>query len=556
MNALLKVSWVALIAAVVFGSACSGSSSGLDGGTDSGTVDSGLADAGGVDSGVADAGVPDSGIVDAGPVRDSGIPDAGPCGPLTTTLTRCAANPLFDSWRPGLDGGFGWTSADPTVMFDSDDGLWKMWFSSLFTLACDAEVTNSDLTHIDIMYAESADGLSWSVQPDPALTSHVNIGDWDYSTVETPTVIKVASNPPDRRYMLMYAGANSEKYPDGGFILPRIAGSFAPWQIGLAFSADGHHFTRLPAAQTPYASASLPGGNRDGLVFYAGYAFPTFPSVVYGSVADPEVVLIGDTYTLFFSSAGTDETGVVFQSGGEIAYGISTATSFDGISWTANAANPVIIGAGQPTVLPTDAGFTMYFSLDAPQDLATAQIPSLVFPTLGFYRGTSSDGVAWRTPGSRELAWDETVPYENLGMLNGPAVARVGTEVRLYYGSWTNSAVPAGSCAYVNPGALVPGVQVIGAWRASGSSSARESPAELKSNNAGVARRAVDLRSGHQSPRCRRCPRCSRGHRRRRCRRHRCARSRCGPSRRNRRCRPGRLRRLRRLRRPLRLRSR
>jgi hypothetical protein len=231
-------------------------------------------------------------------------------------------------------------------MFDSDDGLWKMWFSSLFTLACDAEVTDSDRTHIDIMYAESSDGLSWSVQPDPALTSHVNIGDWDYSTVETPTVIKVASNAADRRYMLLYAGANSEKYPDGGFILPRIAGSFAPWQLGLAFSADGHHFTRLPAAETPYVQTSLPFGNRDGLVFYAGYAFPTFPSVVYGSVADPEVVLIGDTYYLFFSSAGTDETGAVFQSGAEIAYGISTATSFDGISWTANAANPVIIGAG------------------------------------------------------------------------------------------------------------------------------------------------------------------------------------------------------------------
>jgi hypothetical protein len=50
-------------------------------------------------------------------------------------------------------------------------------------------------------------------------------------------------------------------------------------------------------------------------------------------------------------------------------------------------------------------------------------------------------------------------------MLNGPAVARVGTELRLYYASWTDGGVPAGSCAYVTPGAFVPGVQVVNVAR-------------------------------------------------------------------------------------------
>src|SRR5437879_4150348 len=85
----------------------------------------------------------------------------------------------------------------------------------------------------------------------------------------------------------------SSTSPDGGFALPRITGSFAPWQLGLAFSADGKHFTRLPAAQSPYAGRSLPFGNIEGLVLYVSDALPGFPQAVYGALADPELVQVG-----------------------------------------------------------------------------------------------------------------------------------------------------------------------------------------------------------------------------------------------------------------------
>jgi hypothetical protein len=434
--------------------ACSGSSGNPDagGGLDAGTgLDSGN---GPMDSGLADSGIADAGI------------DAGPCGPLTSSFTRCPMNPLVTAWRPGYDGGFGWTAADPKVIFDGTAGLWRAWWSSLFVGTCGPDVENADKTHIDIMYADSPDGLTWNVQPYPAFTSHVAVGDWDYNTVETPTVLQVPSAPAGQQFVLFYAGANSEKWPDGGFVLPRIAGNNAPWQIGLAFSADGKSFTRLPASQSPYADAgpAFPYTHVAGLVLYAADAFPAFPQAVYGSLADPEIVQLGSTYHLYFSSAGTDAMGNVIVNGANVAYGISHATSTDLVHWSADPGNPLIPGGGQPTIWMPDGGASleMYFSLnDSSAALADAGVRSLVFPTLGFWHGTSTDTSHWQLGATRELVWDGALAPEDLGLLNGPAIVEHGGELRLYYGAWTDTGVPNGSCALVTPGTFIPGVQVI-----------------------------------------------------------------------------------------------
>ncbi len=394
---------------------------------------------------------------DAAVVADATTPtDAGSsfiCGSPGADWRRCAANPIVLGWQSTAfsPGKYVWTRADPTLLYDSDASLWKAWWSSAVAASC-LDMVDEANREIDTMYAESTDGLHWTVQDQPALRSHSGPGAWDDTTVETPSVAIVPNAPPDKRFVLLYAGGNSA--------LMTVAGQIG-WQIGLAFSSDGKSFTRLPAKQSPYAAATTPFATIDGLVLLARDVFPGFPGVVSGIVADPSVLWDGAEWHLWFSSLGVDAGGGPVLNGSRIAYGISHATSSDLIHWTPQADNPVIMGGGQPTVVRDDASgrLDMWYGADTDQD--KVGIPSALFPTRGFFHAQSSDGLAWSTQASRDFDWDPTLGYESLGLINGAAVVRTGAELRLYYGAWGTANVPSGSCAFVNGDAgvvPVPGV--------------------------------------------------------------------------------------------------
>jgi hypothetical protein len=120
------------------------------------------------------------------------------CG-LTPTGSwqRCQADPLIEGTRPAADPGkLEWTQADPSVMYDADDHLWKAWWSTVVFADCSQVTSDREL---DIKYAESDDGVTWRIQAEPVLRSHRDPGDWDYTTTETPTVIKVPGAVPARR---------------------------------------------------------------------------------------------------------------------------------------------------------------------------------------------------------------------------------------------------------------------------------------------------------------------------------------------------------------------
>ena len=111
------------------------------------------------------------------------------------------------------------------------------------------------------------------------MTTGVDPGDWDFDRMETPSVVKVPSNPPERRYVMYYTGGNFEA----------VASPFPgyPWyQIGVAFSADGRSFERLPASESPYADSPTPFENIDGLVWYGSDAFPNMATMHDGLVID------------------------------------------------------------------------------------------------------------------------------------------------------------------------------------------------------------------------------------------------------------------------------
>jgi len=372
----------------------------------------------------------------------------GPCGELSSTWKRCPQNPLLTGWRPGPTAGkFEWTFADPSVLYDESDSKWKAWWSTVIVAAC-ADVTDLAKREVSTKYAESNDGFSWTVAPDLALGSRRGPTTWDDTTVETPSVIKVNGNPADRRYVMVYAGGNDA--------LGKFLGQ-TPWQLGLAFSADGKHFTRLPASESPYAGKdTTPYTDHEGLILLGRDAFPAFPTVVNGIVADPEIVEHEGVFHLWFSSAGIDKDGKVPAdgTGTKVAYGIGHATSSDLVHWKMQTDNPVIVGGGQPSVvIDATNGFEMWFGRDSKEDVAS--IPSALFPTLGFWHATSKDGLVWSSPSARDFTWDKSFASEELGLINGPAVVRRGAEYRLYFGAWTATKVPSGSCAYVQSAGVI-----------------------------------------------------------------------------------------------------
>lgn len=336
---------------------------------------------------------------------DGGVISSNPCGTFSGEFTRCEANPLYTAGNTHSDGRLELFIADPSIMYDEDEQLWKAWWQS--PLERDYLDPNPK-THV--LYAESPDGLSWTVQDTPAMSTGTDPGDWDFDRMETPSVIKVPSNLPERRYVMYYTGGNFEA----------VASPFPgyPWyQIGMAFSADGRSFERLPASESPYANSPMPFENIDGLVWYGRDAFPNMANMHDGLVADPEVVIVNGVWHLFASSFAVDQNYV------PIAFGISHATSLDGIHWVPGQNNPVMAGQ-QPSIIWDGSRFEIFYNGDS--DAEKAELPS-AFNVIGnISHGYSTDGAVGETftssDSSQVFSWDESFSYERYAWLTGADV--------------------------------------------------------------------------------------------------------------------------------------
>lgn len=357
------------------------------------------------------------------PVSDASTA-AHPCGaPASPSWRRCDANPLWQAGfeHPGV--GIELSVGDPDVMYDAEAGLYKAWWSTGI-----APSYVSENIAMGIKYAESRDGVRWTVQEELAISGHRNASDWDYSKLETPSVVKVPEFPPERRYVLFYAGGNDVAVP---------ALEYTWYQIGVAFSADGKHFERLPAEQSPYADRSTPFDDVEGLVIYGTDVFPaSLQGVADGLVADPEVIYEGGVFHLFFSSlaVNTDRA--------PLAFGVSHATSIDAIHWTFAAENPVpnLNGAG-PTVVESAQGYELWFYADSDAD--KAQIPSVFNPMYGIFRSTSLDLNGWTaTDTARDLVWDGNFATERYGIIAAGDMLFHDGEYRYYYPAFGDFDVP------------------------------------------------------------------------------------------------------------------
>jgi hypothetical protein len=340
--------------------------------------------------------------------------------------SRQAENPLIVPTITATTLDYG--PADPSVLFDTDDNKWKAWFSSTLK---DIATSNETMT---IKYSESLDGISWST-PQIAFQVSSDPTAWDYTNAETPSVIKNSnpSAPASEKFMLWYSGANTTLATSEG-----RPTTFPYYQIGLAYSADGKSFTRVsPGLNSKPGLVLVP----DAALF--GSSLPgTFGD---GLVADPDVIYRNNQFQIWFSSYA--ET----SARSPLAFGISYATSTDGVTWSAPQDNPLStlakpgeVAAGQqPSVLfnPATSKYEMWFSNDTDAEKTT--IPCSFNTVHGFWHAVSGDGVNWTPDYSRrDLTYDTQYAYESLGLLTGVKVVLDNGTFRAYYTAWGTDQIP------------------------------------------------------------------------------------------------------------------
>ena len=408
----------------------------------------------------AGCGGEDSSTSGSGTTSDSGTsstssttPTVDPlaaCGPVGPAWSRCAKNPLATAGHVHPDSRVELSIGDPDVSFDEDDQLWKAWWS---TGLAEAFVAPEESIEMGIKYAESEDGVVWSIQEEPVLLANGASDEWDQLKLETPAVVKVAANPPDRRYVLAYAGAQGKKpiAIGGGNTVDVVW-----YQIGIAFSPDGKHFTRVPAAESAYAGVDTGYPSSEGLGLLGKDMLADTPGMADGLLADPELREEDGVLHLFTSSMAVNAQGVPLN------FGVSHATSTDGLHWTPQPSNPQISGGAQPSLVrdPAKSEYELFYVQDSDADKAME--PSLFNPFLGVWRRTSTDLLAWSAPGAtRDFTWDKDQKTEVYGLIAAGDMAFRDGVYRYYYPGWSAEGVPSGFLCPLHDGTYEPAVIVL-----------------------------------------------------------------------------------------------
>jgi hypothetical protein len=329
---------------------------------------------------------------------------------------------MMPPWSNG-DATFSHSLADPDVVYDEATQVWHLYFSANAAVAC------TDQGSLIIKHATSPDGLTWTVQEAPALGASPPTA-WDALNRETPTVVIMPGNPPARRWVMYYAGAR------------RAVGSlgFNNYELGVAFSPDGNTFTRLPAAESPHG--------EDGYLMKVAQALPAVANISDGVLADPEVVLKDGVVHLYFSSFACG--GACSSSADTLAFGVSHASSTDGITFTVTPGNPVAPGQ-QPAAVYNAARCEWEMWVRADSAAETALVPSTFNQAYGFRRWTSMDGVTWASNPSapHDFVFDSLLASEKWGLLTGVDVVQVGNTQHMFYVAFGTVGNPANCYVYV-----------------------------------------------------------------------------------------------------------
>jgi hypothetical protein len=216
------------------------------------------------------------------------------------------------------------TTSETSTIYDAEEKIWKRWSLE----------SNAVTGRRELYLQTSANGNEWQRIEQPVFQANAaDSASWDHSAIASPVVLLNPDGDQARRFMLWYSGSNSERP------VTDTASGAPSTSLGLAFSADGKNFFRLPADESPYL--------KEGLVLTADRAFPRAMGIAGGSLGEPKVSLSDGMYTLSFYRVGTDQEGTV-----KVA-GLGAAISADGVNWTLDASPPVTVEiVGKTTTTP------------------------------------------------------------------------------------------------------------------------------------------------------------------------------------------------------------
>ncbi|OIO23707.1 MAG: hypothetical protein AUJ54_01120 [Ignavibacteria bacterium CG1_02_37_35] len=249
----------------------------------------------------------------------------------------------------------------PKILYEN--GLYKMYYQNVFSSA-----------KALIGYAESIDGYNWNSPYQSSVSpKDSNLYSWDSYTRGIGPVIK------DRdQYFLYYYGFHNQ---------------YDYWQIGLATSSDGNHFTKKlnPVIKATDTERLTVAGDilKVNNIFYLYYTY-------------------GDAST------------------GEFIKGISLAVSSDGVNWERYAQNPVLTptqnwegkGIGHPSVIYDGGEFRMVY-MDAVGS--------------GFGVATSKDGKSWAKSNHNPVFTGKNTSQQWSYGVYYPFVRKIDNKYKLFY---------------------------------------------------------------------------------------------------------------------------
>ncbi len=356
--------------------------------------------------------------------RPDGTSNCSPVG-AQGQVTRRAGNPRLRAGATFTDGKLDLSISDPDVRWDGSQ--YQLYYATAHATSFSATDKVGMIRH-----ATSVDRMTWTVADAPAFAVDPDPAAWDHLQAETPTVIYNPAAPADRRYLMLYSGAA------GTFPYPNY--TFNNYAIGAAFSADGVTFTRLPAAESPHGKAGLVLTGKDA-----------YPASTNGIVSDPDLALVDGVYHVWFSSFAC--TGTSCETITD--FGISHATSTDGIHWTVleapirsllRTSSNTKTGGQQPSVV-YDAEHCRY-EMWLTSDVGTENdVQPIEFNNMmGVYKAESNDGIAWSLDytRARDLSWVPTEAGEHLGLLTGADIAQNSTGRLMLYVGFDDQNVPTG----------------------------------------------------------------------------------------------------------------
>jgi len=297
-------------------------------------------------------------------------------------------NPVLEG---GTQGSWDEYRADPFVMKNGD--TYKMWYGGHKPPTDSGQAGEFQETKGQIGYAESKDGISWQVHPNPVVTNGPP-GSPDFQVAEVPTVIKDGT-----RYEMWYSGkANDDALNN----------------IFHAISSDGIHWVK-DTANPVLRYSEIPN------------AWDSW------GILEPTVITEGGVYKMWYTAISVDDS----SNPTFMLIRLGYATSQDGSHWNVHEGNPVLdlakISLADPNSKEATTFNTASFVLHNGKEYELWYMGG-VSPDV---YATSKDGIHWSKQEGMIISEGKEGEWDSWSLNSPSVVIEPDGTYTMWYMGWT-----------------------------------------------------------------------------------------------------------------------